>query len=48
MAADSPPANGAKGDECAGSGGGAVRGNCQSWGLLMSRQPLSMGWPLGW
>jgi hypothetical protein len=24
-----------------------VRGNCQSPDLLMFRQPLSMGWPLG-
>jgi hypothetical protein len=48
MAADSPPAIGAKGGKCAGGGGGAVKGNFQSWGPLVSRQPLSMGWPLGW
>jgi hypothetical protein len=48
MAADSPPAKGAKGGKCTGSEGGAVRGNCQSRVPLISRQPLSMGWPSGW
>ncbi len=48
MAADSPPAKSTKGSKCAGTEGGAVRGNCQSWGPLMSHQPLSMGWLSGW
>ncbi len=48
MAADSPPAKGAEGGKCTGSEGGTVRGNCQSWGPLMSHQPLSMGWLSGW
>jgi hypothetical protein len=48
MAADSPPAIGAKGGKCAGVGGGAVRGNCRSWGPSRSRQPLRMGWLSGW
>jgi hypothetical protein len=25
-----------------------VKGNCHSQGLSRSRQPLRMGWPLGW
>jgi hypothetical protein len=48
MAADSPLAIGAKGGECAEGEGGAVRGNCQSQGPSISRQPLIVGWPLGW
>jgi hypothetical protein len=45
MAADSPPAIGAKGGKCNGGGGGVVRGNCQSGGPWMSHNLLSMGWP---
>ncbi len=48
MAADGPTANGAKGGKCAGGGGGAVRGNGQSWGPSRSCQPLRMGWPSEW
>jgi hypothetical protein len=48
MAADGPTAVGAKAGKCTGGEGGAVRGNCQSWGPSRSCQPLRMGWPLGW
>ncbi len=48
MAADSAPAIGAEGGECAKGRGGAVIGSCQSQGPSRSRQPLRMGWPLGW
>jgi hypothetical protein len=48
MAADGPTAIGTNGGECAGGGGGVVRGNLQSRGLSRSCQPLRMGWPLRW
>jgi hypothetical protein len=48
MAADSPPAIGAKGGKWAGGGGGTVRGNCQSWRPSRSRQPLRMERPSRW
>jgi hypothetical protein len=48
MAADGPTEIGAKGGKCAGSGGGAMRGNCQTWGPSRSCHPLRIGWLLGW
>jgi hypothetical protein len=41
MAADGPTDIGAKGGECAGGGGGAVRGNCQSQGPFQIPQTLN-------
>jgi hypothetical protein len=48
MAADGPTETGAKGGNCAGGGGEALRGNCHSRRTSRSHQPLRIGWLSGW